>query len=159
QIIFYWLVATIDIKDTDITYRMQITLPHLYIKFHGQIHFTLAHKILYIDEVSLNNFVELFLNVDEINMVTTLYLLWWLLIGVFPIILGWAKNVNSAYKKEKKIILNRLDELDKKVDVVRGGIKVWKTQEVVFCAGNPAYEGVFIDARLICLLSCEFFVL
>jgi exonuclease III len=27
---------------------------------------------------------------------------------------GWAKNVSGAYKKEKKLLLNKLDELDKK---------------------------------------------
>jgi hypothetical protein len=27
---------------------------------------------------------------------------------------GWAKNVSGVYKKEKTIILNKLDELDKK---------------------------------------------
>ena len=26
---------------------------------------------------------------------------------------GWAKNVSGAYKKEKKELLNKLDELDK----------------------------------------------
>jgi hypothetical protein len=25
---------------------------------------------------------------------------------------GWAKNISGAYKKEKKILLNKLDELD-----------------------------------------------
>ena len=29
---------------------------------------------------------------------------------------GWAKNVSGAYKKEKKTLLNKLDELDKKVE-------------------------------------------
>jgi hypothetical protein len=26
----------------------------------------------------------------------------------------WAKNISGAYKKEKKLLLNKLDELDKK---------------------------------------------
>jgi hypothetical protein len=29
---------------------------------------------------------------------------------------GWAKNVSGTYKKEKKILLNKLDELDKKAE-------------------------------------------
>jgi hypothetical protein len=29
---------------------------------------------------------------------------------------GWAKNMNGAYKKEKKDITNKLDELDKKAE-------------------------------------------
>jgi hypothetical protein len=30
---------------------------------------------------------------------------------------GWAKNKNGAYKKEKKEIISKLDELDKKAEV------------------------------------------
>jgi hypothetical protein len=30
---------------------------------------------------------------------------------------GWAKNLSGAYKKEKTTILNKLDELDKKVEI------------------------------------------
>lgn len=30
---------------------------------------------------------------------------------------GWAKNTSGAYKKEKKALLNKLDELDKKAEV------------------------------------------
>jgi hypothetical protein len=29
---------------------------------------------------------------------------------------GWAKNVSGAYKKEKKTLLNKLNELDKKAE-------------------------------------------
>jgi hypothetical protein len=29
---------------------------------------------------------------------------------------GWAKNMNGAYKKEKKDITNKLDELDEKAE-------------------------------------------
>jgi hypothetical protein len=29
---------------------------------------------------------------------------------------GWAKNVSGAYEKEKKTLLNKLDELDKKAE-------------------------------------------
>ena len=31
---------------------------------------------------------------------------------------GWAKNVSGAYKKEKKILLEKLDELDKKAETM-----------------------------------------
>ena len=31
---------------------------------------------------------------------------------------GWAKNVSGAYKKEKKELLDKLNELDKKVENV-----------------------------------------
>jgi hypothetical protein len=31
---------------------------------------------------------------------------------------GWAKNVSGAYKKEKTILLNKLDELDKKAESI-----------------------------------------
>ena len=31
---------------------------------------------------------------------------------------GWAKNLSGAYKKEKKVLLNKLDELDKKAESV-----------------------------------------
>jgi len=30
---------------------------------------------------------------------------------------GWAKNTSGAYKKEKKLLLNKLDELDKKAEI------------------------------------------
>jgi len=31
---------------------------------------------------------------------------------------GWAKNVSGAYKKEKKALLEKLDELDKKAETM-----------------------------------------
>ena len=31
---------------------------------------------------------------------------------------GWAKNVSGAYKKEKKTLLEKLDELDKKAETM-----------------------------------------
>ena len=31
---------------------------------------------------------------------------------------GWAKNTSGAYKKEKKALLDKLDELDKKVESI-----------------------------------------
>ena len=32
-------------------------------------------------------------------------------------LIGWVKNVSGAYKKEKHILLNKLDELDKKAEI------------------------------------------